>query len=136
MQELFLSCRISQRLSGPGQTATFVGTEKRLLWKIKKIYGKSEVSGNFKVWINFFSSKSVEVVYVVSKAFYFFTCTIFITARRGSYAKVKFSVMSVYMFRGSGVPVQVPSLLPIQGPTPLYGATLCAGHCPSRPPDI
>ncbi len=45
----FSNFSLSQRLSGPGQTAEFVAQEKRLQWKIKKIFGKSEVTAVFKV---------------------------------------------------------------------------------------
>ena len=52
----FSNFSLSQRLSGPGQTAEFVAQEKRLQWKIKKIFGKSEVTAVFKVCVlNFFS---------------------------------------------------------------------------------
>ena len=42
-------CRISQHLGGPGQTAEFIQSEKKLKWCIKKMYGRSEVFANFKV---------------------------------------------------------------------------------------
>lgn len=41
--------RLSQQLSGPGQSAEFLQGEKKVKWLIKKLLGKSEATAKFKV---------------------------------------------------------------------------------------
>lgn len=40
---------VSQHLSGPGQTAEYISSDKKILWKIKKFPGKTEMIAQFRL---------------------------------------------------------------------------------------
>ena len=47
--DYYVSYSISQRLSGTNQTAEFSVTEKKIIWKLRRISGKNEASAHFVV---------------------------------------------------------------------------------------